>query len=80
MEAHPSSFPLPNNGALPLLQVQPFSWVPRLCGDSLRGQGALCHGLGSGCHSRGNPGGDLDLQEKQGAIAGEGERRRGGPP
>lgn len=28
-------------------------------------------------HSRGNPGGCLGLQEKQGTIAGEGERRRG---
>ena len=39
-------------------------------------------GLGSGAehHSQGNPGGGLDPQDKQGAIVGEGERRKGGPP
>ena len=31
-------------------------------------------------HSRGNLGGSLGPQEKQGAIAGEGESRRGRPP
>ena len=30
------------------------------------------------CHSRGNSGEGLGLQERQGAIVGEGERRRGG--
>ena len=32
------------------------------------------------CHRQENPGGGLGLQEKQATIAGEGERRRGGPP
>ena len=31
-------------------------------------------------HGRGNPGEGLDLHERQGAIVGEGEKRRGGPP
>ena len=35
-------------------------------------------GWGVECHGRGNPGEGLDLQERQGAIVGEGERRRGG--
>ena len=32
------------------------------------------------CHSRGNLGEGLDLQERQDAIVEEGERRRGRPP
>ena len=32
------------------------------------------------CHSRGNRGGGLGWREKQGAVAGEGWRRRGAPP
>ena len=37
-------------------------------------------GWGVRGHSQGNLGGGLGLQEKQGTIVGEGERRRGGPP
>ena len=37
-------------------------------------------GLGVECHGRGNTGEGPGLQEKQGAIVGEGERRRGGLP
>ena len=32
------------------------------------------------CHGKGNPGEGLDPQERQGAIAGEGKRKRGRPP
>ena len=35
-------------------------------------------GWGAEHHSRGNPGGSLGLQEKQGTIVGQGRRRRGG--
>ena len=41
------------------------------------GWGVKCHRLGSGPPSRGNPGGGLGPQKKQGAIVGGGERRRG---
>ena len=44
------------------------------------GGGVGCYGRGVECHGRGNPGGGLGPQEKQGAIAGEGERRRGRLP
>ena len=37
-------------------------------------------GWGAECHSRRNPAGGLGMKEKQGAIVGEGERRRGGLP
>ena len=37
-------------------------------------------GWGGEFHSRGKPGKGLDPQEGQGAIVGEGERRRGRPP
>ena len=37
-------------------------------------------GLGAEHHSQGNLEGGLGPQEKQGAIVGEGKRRRGGPP
>ena len=37
-------------------------------------------GWGGEHHGRGNLGEGLDLQERQGVIVGEGERRRGGPP
>ena len=37
-------------------------------------------GWGVECHSRGNPGESLGPQEKQGAIVGEGERRRDRQP
>ena len=40
----------------------------------------MCQGQGVECHSQGNPGGGLGQQEKQGAIVGEGKRRKGRPP
>ena len=41
------------------------------------GREVVCYGWGVEHQSRGNTGESLDLQEKQGAIVGEGERRRG---
>ena len=38
--------------------------------------GDCATGWGAECHSQGNLGGGLGLQEKQGAILGEGKRRR----
>lgn len=46
------------------------SWVGEKC----------TMGWGVGHHSRGNPGGGLGLQVKQGAIVGEGKKRRRGLP
>ena len=53
------------------------------CGDSLRakeqqamGRGTVSHRLGREMSCRGNPGEGSDLQERQGAIVQEGERRR----
>ena len=46
------------------------------------GGGRACQGLGGvgGHQGRRNRGEGPDLQEKRGAITGEGERRQGGPP
>ena len=48
--------------------------------SSATGRGVGCYGLCSGTPRQREPGEGLGRQEQQGAIAGEGQRRRGGAP
>ena len=53
MTALPSSSPLPNNGTLPLLQVQTFYWVPSAMVFPSLACGALL--LSPSCHPQFSP-------------------------